>query len=75
MTLQENGFKNGFREPPFLGDTPTAWSPTAVLKNLRLQEGRLRPNLNRKANGLALEGPSVGLYVPLLESNLREEKA
>ena len=27
------------------------------------------PNLNRKANGLALEGPSVGLYVPLLEFN------
>ena len=30
---------------------------------------RLEANLNRKANGLALEGPSVGLYVPLLEFN------
>ena len=29
----------------------------------------LEANLNRKANGLALEGPSVGLYVPLLEFN------
>jgi hypothetical protein len=31
---------------------------------------KLEANLNRKANGLALEGPSVGLYVPLLEFNL-----
>ena len=31
---------------------------------------RLEANLNRKANGLALEGPSVGLYVPLLEFSL-----
>ena len=31
---------------------------------------RLEANLNRKANGLALEGLSVGLYVPLLEFNL-----
>ena len=30
-----------------------------------------KANLNRKANGLALEGPSVGLYVPLLEFNRR----
>jgi hypothetical protein len=30
---------------------------------------RLEANLNRKANGLALEGPSVGLYLPLLEFN------
>ena len=29
----------------------------------------LEANLNRKANSLALEGPSVGLYVPLLEFN------
>jgi len=29
----------------------------------------LEANLNRKANGLALEGPSVGIYVPLLEFN------
>ena len=31
--------------------------------------GGWQANLNRKANGLALEGPSVGLYVPLLEFN------
>ena len=33
---------------------------------------RLDANLNRKADGLPLEGPSVGLYVPLLEFNHRE---
>ena len=37
-------------------------------KSLRW-DWRLEANLNRKANGLALEGPSVGLYVPLLEFN------
>ena len=39
-------------------------------KSLRW-DWRLEANLNRKANGLALEGPSVGLYVPLLEFNRR----
>jgi organic hydroperoxide reductase OsmC/OhrA len=43
-------------------------------RNKRQQEERplgleLEANLNRKANGLALEGPSMGLYVPLLEFN------
>ena len=38
-------------------------------KSLRW-DWRLEANLNRKANGLALERPSVGLYVPLLEFNL-----
>ena len=33
----------------------------------------MEANLNRKANGLALEGPSVGLYVPLLEFNHHRE--
>src|SRR5208337_5301449 len=37
-------------------------------KSLRW-DWRPEANLNRKANGLALEGPSVGLYVPLLEFN------
>jgi hypothetical protein len=37
-------------------------------KSLRW-DWRLEANLNRKANGSALEGPSVGLYVPLLEFN------
>src|SRR5262249_33495498 len=31
--------------------------------------GGWKTNLNHKANGLALQGPSVGLYVPLLEFN------
>ena len=44
-------------------------------RNKRQQKGlrsdwRLEANLNRKANGLRLEGPSVGLYVPSLEFNL-----
>jgi hypothetical protein len=37
-------------------------------KSLRWDR-RQEANLNRKANGLALEEPSVGLYVPLLEFN------
>ena len=37
-------------------------------KSLRW-DWRLEANLNHKANRWALEGPSVGLYVPLLEFN------
>jgi integrase/recombinase XerD len=47
-----------------LGDRPIL----KASKSLRW-DWRLEANLNRKANGLALEGPSVGLYVPLLEFN------
>jgi hypothetical protein len=43
---------------------------TNVSRKRRRWDWRLEANLNRKANGLALEGPSVGLYVPLLEFNL-----
>jgi hypothetical protein len=45
------------------------WETNGSRKSLRW-DWRLEANLNRKANGSALEGPSVGLYVPLLEFNM-----
>jgi TnpA family transposase len=45
VTLQENDFKNGFRERPFLGaPILAAWSPATVLENLRFREESAMPH-------------------------------